>query len=401
MTAGWGAEADNPDRRFPALDAVRAIGALLVVLTHVAFNTGLIEGLWGAVLSRADFGVALFFVLSGFLLSRPMFMARAIGQRIPSVRHYFWKRALRILPIYWVTVVVVMTCDSDNHGADWRQWLSNLTLTQIYRQTTPSSSLTQMWSLCTEVAFYIALPVLVLLLCGRRGFPIRRVLTGTALMITIGLVWAALVPVIVGTRYQAGQGLLETLPWFGVGMTFAALSAYERVTPGATRLNELARDLTAWWVMAFALFGVACSDLAGPRLLTLPSSWDGVFKYGLYAASAGCFIFPLVFGPELEGRARSVLAGRIPTALGEISYGIFCIHMFVLVVGMRILGLEIFGGHFLPVLAMVVVITIVLALLSYRFLELPFLRLKNRGPFVPKRPAIGETDAAKATSARV
>ena len=70
----------QPDRTFPTLNAVRGIGALMVLTTHAAFNTGQILRGWpGAVLARLDFGVPLFFVLSGFLLSRPFFLA--IGRR--------------------------------------------------------------------------------------------------------------------------------------------------------------------------------------------------------------------------------------------------------------------------------------------------------------------------------
>ena len=138
------------DRTFPTLNAVRAAGAIMVVLTHAAFNTGRINDGWtGAVLARFDFGVTLFFVLSGFLLARPWFVAAALGRQEPSSRHYLWKRALRILPLYWVVVVAAFLIDPANADASWQDWVSHLTLTQLYRPGLLASSLTQMWSLCT------------------------------------------------------------------------------------------------------------------------------------------------------------------------------------------------------------------------------------------------------------
>ena len=105
------------DRTFPTLNAVRGTGALMVVATHSAFNTGqILRGWTGGVLARLDFGVPLFFILSGFLLSRPFFLAMARGDRRPSVRHYLWKRVLRVLPLYWVVVAVALLFDPANHG---------------------------------------------------------------------------------------------------------------------------------------------------------------------------------------------------------------------------------------------------------------------------------------------
>ena len=58
---------------FAGLDGYRAVAALMVVITHVAFSTGVVTttGTWGHLLGRLDFGVALFFLMSGFLLYRP------------------------------------------------------------------------------------------------------------------------------------------------------------------------------------------------------------------------------------------------------------------------------------------------------------------------------------------
>jgi len=73
--------------------------------------------------------------------------------------------------------------------------------------------------------------------------------------------------------------------------------------------------------------------------------------------------------------------------MGDISYGIFCLHLIALEASMAILGVEVFTGGFGRVFATTVVMAIVLAALSYYFLERPFLRLKSSGPFAPKAAA--------------
>jgi len=145
----------------PVLDAYRAVAAIAVVATHVGYQTGqTLHGLFGSVLSRLDIGVALFFALSGFLLYRPWAVAQMSGRPGPRVQGYLWRRALRILPAYWVVVVVALSGLPDNDGASPATWVANLGLVQIYVPDTLTHGLTQMWSLSTEVAFYLLLPVL-------------------------------------------------------------------------------------------------------------------------------------------------------------------------------------------------------------------------------------------------
>src|SRR5262245_31908890 len=152
-------------RGYPGLNALRALGALMVLTTHTGFNTGqILVGWTGAVIARMDFGVALFFVLSGFLLGRPFLLRGALGQPRSSLRTYFWKRALRILPLYWVVVLATMTLASGNDYVMPTMWLRNFTLTQLYHPDLLPQGLTQMWSLATEAAFYVVLPFLCMVL---------------------------------------------------------------------------------------------------------------------------------------------------------------------------------------------------------------------------------------------
>ena len=103
---------------FPLLDTMRAIGALCVLTTHTAFWAGdyVRHGTLGTVLARLDVGVAIFFVLSGFLLSRAWLARAADGAPGPATAPYFWKRALRIVPVYVITVVLALTFVQANDG---------------------------------------------------------------------------------------------------------------------------------------------------------------------------------------------------------------------------------------------------------------------------------------------
>jgi peptidoglycan/LPS O-acetylase OafA/YrhL len=96
----------NP--RFPLLDATRAIAALSIVAYHVAFFARATEhGVSGALLSRLGVGVTIFFVISGFVLYRPMVRARWDGEPPRPLRDYASRRALRIVPAYWLALTVL------------------------------------------------------------------------------------------------------------------------------------------------------------------------------------------------------------------------------------------------------------------------------------------------------
>jgi peptidoglycan/LPS O-acetylase OafA/YrhL len=138
---------DSPERRVelnphnPALTGMRAVAALLVIGTHAAFATGkLTHGYIGAIYARLDIGVALFFVLSGFLLFRPWVVAAATGDTSPGLVRYARQRLRRVMPGYLVTVfatfeLYVVFTPSPNPAQTWHGLLRYLTLTQIIRTT--------------------------------------------------------------------------------------------------------------------------------------------------------------------------------------------------------------------------------------------------------------------------
>ena len=105
------ARADAEGRHLdePALTGLRGVAALMVLLTHVSFQTAysIDAGMAGRVGSRLEAGVAVFFVLSAFLLYRPWSRALLLDDPRPRTGRYLWRRAVRVLPAYWATLLLV------------------------------------------------------------------------------------------------------------------------------------------------------------------------------------------------------------------------------------------------------------------------------------------------------
>ena len=368
--AGLESAAPTSDGRFPALDGVRAVAALAVVLTHVGFQTGqAVSGSGRSVLSRLDIGVAVFFVLSGFLLHRPQAAAALRGTPWPATVPYLWRRALRVLPAYWLAVAAAILLLPDNRGATLGDWVRQLTLTQVYRGGDLLPGLTQMWSLATEVSFYLALPLL-----GRlAGRTLRSQLGLCLAMYATGIGWQALVAHDVLPPH-AGYWLPGHADWFALGMALAALSV-----AAPDRVRELAGDGTTCWLGATALFVVAGTPLTGPYGLALLTPSETLTRTVLYGAAAVLLVLPAAV-PDPRGPVGAVLSSRPVAFLGRISYGVFLLHLVVL--ALVLAGLEVvpFTGSFWRVLAWVTPISLLVAWASLRAVEEPAMRLRSRGP---------------------
>jgi peptidoglycan/LPS O-acetylase OafA/YrhL len=384
---------------FPVLDTMRAVGALAVVATHSGFNAAAYTD-WGAggrLVARMDVGVAIFFVLSGFLLSRP-WLARARAElRPPAVGRYFWKRFLRIFPAYVVVAVIALSLIDDNADLGPVDWLKTLTMTNIYFSEPLPYGLTQTWSLATEVAFYLVLPLLMLLAVGRGRLRSRRVLVVLAGMVALNVAWlldlSGRVP---GNNPHVNEWLPAYLTWFGVGIGLAMVQLTPE-QPGRVRraVRELAASPGSCWTVAFGLLLVAGTSVAGPTLLVPASAEEALTKNLLYAAIAALVILPGIFAAP-GGRYTRVMSHPALRHLGHISYGVFLIHMSVLQFVMWWTGYPLFGGHLFQIFALTLVLSLAAAEVLYRVVELPCMRLRNLG----SRSTPAATTAETATSTR-
>lgn len=348
--------------RFPALDGMRALAALSVLVFHAAassfYNTG--HGL-GALTARADLGVTIFFLLSGFLLYRPFVAARLRGAPGPSARRFYRRRLLRVVPAYWAALVALsiwpgLAQDPLAHGDWWRCVL----LVQNLSPRTVQLGIGPAWTLAVEMSFYALLPLYAVVLARRRPGP-RAELALLAALFVVSLavrVWA---------EHDGGGTavvLLFTLPgfgtWFAAGMALAVLSAYAP----ARRVRPL-----PWWAAAVAGYLVLAYAAGLPTLLNRPSPGQAIGQHLAYLGVAVLVFVPAVFAGDAR-LVRALAAGRVATWLGLVSYGLYLYHQPLLLAAAP--------GSMSSLLARGGGAALVAATVSYLALERPLLRLKER-----------------------
>lgn len=366
--------------RLPALDALRAIGSVAVVAHHVGFHTGVsMNSQWGIWLARMDVGVAVFFVLSGFLLFRPWASSAAAGLPRPSVRRYFWRRALRILPAYWLTVLVCLIVLPQNRPASAGDWLRHLTFTQIYQRDQLRAGLGQTWSLATEVMFYLVLPLFAVFVVGRAWRPVRTLLLATGgALVTAG--WLILM----------GFGIVDTavhttwLPsyaaWFcgGIVLAVAHVALQTRTGPAALRvLDDLAAAPVACWAMAVGLLAIATTPIAGPPDLAEPTAAEFAVKLTLYLAVGTLIMIPVAFG-EQKTRVHQAFGSASARWLGLVSYGLFLWHPLVIEMIYLAADRPLFTGGLLETFTLTMVGGLAFATASYYGIERPLQALGDR-----------------------
>lgn len=369
--------------RMPALDGLRAVAALLVVLTHAAFLTGTTAtaGLPGLLMGRGDLGVGIFFALSGFLLHQRLLHDRKEGTWDP--RGYLLRRATRVLPAYWVALFAVLVVSRPSARAA----LANLFAVQTYVPRTDLDAFSQSWSIPTELSFYLALPLVVVgleLLRGRNPrLPVQALLL-SAVLLLVGL--ALLTPGQVGQDLVVERWLPARWPDFAVGMILAEVAS-RPAGAAATRLRRVADDTAGCLILAGGAYLLATTSVAGPLTLGTVSGPQVAVRHLLSAVVAFALLAPVAVG---RGGAWGDLLAAAPVRwVGSVSYGLFLWHLPVLTALLALVGLPVFRGGVIPLVAVGLPISLLLAWASLRLLELPAMRWgarRTRRPQPTPRP---------------
>lgn len=411
------------------LDGIRAIAALMVLVFHVAVESGaaLAPGLRGALLSALELAVPLFFALSGVLLYRPWARAALDGTARPGVKRYLWRRALRVLPAYWVVAVLAMLLFSREQVVSVLAWLEVLTLTFVYNPDpwfagTGPPGLGQMWSLCTEVAFYLLLPVLAVLLhrAARAGRDVnaraRRLLAG------LGALAGLSVAVLAIQFYPEPQPhmhawLPRTLGLFAVGMALAVVSEWawrESGPDGPVRrfCRTVAAAPATCWMVALGAYLISATPATGARFAGTEDIWSAVFQSLAAVIFAFFFLAPIALMAKARpvGASRwaggglwlrTIMESRTMEFLAKVSYGIFLWQFLVLYLWRDFTGQEPFTGSMALDLGPVLGGTILLAALTHRWIEVPTRRAYGlaAGRDLPRQPSPSSPPSSSPPSA--
>lgn len=355
----------EPLARLPELDGVRGIAALIVFFHHLCY-AGIDGPAWGpgvrwlsSIFSLGTIGVDIFFVLSGFLITSLLIRDR---ESPAFYRDFYWKRALRILPLYFVCLLGVLLFIPHSRGYVLLAALFVANFTNLLHIEVAGP----FWSLAIEEHFYLLWPTVV----RRRNISQLR---------NWSLAIIAIVVLLRGVAALVGHHNYYLTPLRADGIAAGALlaSIFERSRRDALNATVHTPVLLIAFIAGLVIFRI-------PALLSLEPQASGAFFYQLAVTLICMGAVGLVIAHS-GSRYLRFLRSPLPTFFGLISYAFYMIHCYVLIAYDKFFPLTAGDTRSYVVrLGGVFVATIALCLLSRYVIELPALSLRK---YVLKQPA--------------
>ncbi|HTI14361.1 MAG TPA: acyltransferase [Dictyobacter sp.] len=268
------------------LDGVRAFACLIVIWFHIyriprdldIWSTSPTTHPWlNSLLYFGQYGVTLFFVLSGFLLFLPFAKALLQRQNWPSIRRFYVRRVFRILPAYYLSLILIILLFQQQYlqPQHWKQLGLFFVFLMDSSQTTYKQLNAPFWTLAIEWQFYMFLPLLTfgMRMVVWRVRPSYRV-CATMLCILLVIAWGIFTRY-VGTYFQSQhpaatilvpRSVLNVFLFFtygisgkyyedfGVGMLLSLCFVYAQLPESSLKLRHLLQKCSPWLCGA----GVCC-----------------------------------------------------------------------------------------------------------------------------------------------
>lgn len=320
---------------FLAGDGVRGVGMICIIVAHLAGGTLVIDNISGVgfraaygtfpgiVLSGLQLALPVFFVLSGYLISRPYVRAYVLDRRTPSLKAYATHRVLRIIPVFWLlSAAMLLVYGSQQSSAI--DWAAVFGFTQIYHTSGASAFIGQAWTIDVEVAFYVSVPLSAWLITrgtrrlaagGRTLSQRERIVLVTSLLALATVVSAVLRAKTIGTLWTESPP--ATFYYFAPGVALAALELEFTGPLQAGRFPRLPAALGFGSIAIAAALAVAAS-LDSNALLRTRGALGVALATGM--AFAG-----LLARQRARGDSAGWLDNRVTRWLGQRSYPCYII----------------------------------------------------------------------------
>lgn len=371
-----GSHTGPPPGYMPQLDALRAFAVGAVMVHHFADVESLPFGL--GQIPFGFLGVRLFFVLSGFLITGILLQAREAVQKQEqspwfSMRQFYARRFLRIFPLYYFVVFVLLIVNIPP-TRDVSAWLLTYTFNiQLSIQGWFPENISHFWTLSVEEQYYLIWPWLVLFV------PFRRILPVVVVVILLGPAFRTYAVIAELNEVATYCFTLSSLDTLGMGSLLAILS----LRWGTDRLGSVLDR----FVLPAGLFATAILLIVlhtgihwESYVVALDLSVGLIFCWLIFKASRG-----------FRGHVGTFLTMKPLVYLGRITYGLYVYHLFVPLLvhpAMAALGLDIPGRGWAN-LVISSAVTVLVASLSWHILEKPLNDLKRLFPTSRKMAPAG------------
>jgi peptidoglycan/LPS O-acetylase OafA/YrhL len=348
---------NTPIKYMVQLDGLRAFAVALVMVAHWTLDLPVLPQL-----PLGQMGIELFFVLSGFLISSILLKTRGKDSNGKVLKNFYLRRALRIFPVYYATLFVLF------NGGDL--WITNLEVDRlaIWHLTYTNNFFyffngnflgaeSHFWTLSVEEQFYLIWPFIILFT------PLNWLKNVIILLLITSVLFRAWLVL------QGHLFIFTLMPSQMFAFAMGGLLAMQK--DGEPKHNFLLFDRPWFWI-ALAGF-ISITTLYTYNYLSMLYIWLGdVFM---------AFIFCAIIAHArsgFKGFLGKSLEWRPVVYIGKISYGIYIFHNFVPALVMHLFEMANVTPHPLYVRFLFLLVTIIIAALSWEFFEKQLLKLKNR-----------------------
>ncbi|MCU1321250.1 MAG: acyltransferase 3 [Acidobacteriaceae bacterium] len=206
-------EAGGVSRNIPSLDGLRALAILLVIFAHSSWYLPASmtqNSIFQSVIGNGYHGVAVFFVISGYLITT-LLLREFSKTGTVSLKHFYFRRTMRIFPpFYFLLLVMGILWAAHIIPQDVRSFIASLTYTWAYYPSAHGYFITHTWSLSIEEQFYLIWPFVFVALHRR-----DRLIQASALMVVlmplVRVLFYFVLPSLRGHEFYMVQGWIDTM----------------------------------------------------------------------------------------------------------------------------------------------------------------------------------------------